>query len=95
MQLVRSASDGSTRRTRESHVGADFDGKQTTGSDDELTKTRSTTMATQGLQKRLLAVFLVFTLVTLSNAVLKDEEASLVGLSVRVSGCTFVQCFFP
>lgn len=51
-------------------------------------------MTTSGVQRRLLAVFLVFTtLVTLSNAILKDEEAPFAGLSVRVSGYAWFSAF--
>lgn len=51
-------------------------------------------MTTIGVQRRLLAVFLVFTtLVTLSNAILKDEEAPFAGLSVRVSGYAWFSAF--
>ncbi|KLO17158.1 ZIP-like iron-zinc transporter [Schizopora paradoxa] len=51
-------------------------------------------MTTLGLQRRLLALFLVFTLVTLSNAVLKDEGASSMGISVReheIQSCAVVE----
>lgn len=41
-------------------------------------------MTTTGVQRRLLAVFLVLCLVTLANAVLKDEQAPLASLSIRV-----------
>ncbi len=78
----------STRRARESHVEADFKAEDTV-KDKYL---HTLTMTTTRPQRRLLAFCLVFCLVTLTNAVLKDEEAPLGSLSIHVCAHTLWQC---